>query len=237
VEEAGKLLVVDDEAELRALLARYLGGRGYRVREAADTTAMDRLLEREHFDVLVLDLMLPGEDGLAACRRLRANGDAIPILMLTARGDPVDRIIGLETGADDYLPKPFEPRELLARIQSLIRRQRLLGAQAHRQPEVEVRIGRYRLDGDRRQLLDGEQLIPLAAGEFDLLQALAANRGRALGRDRLVSLADGPGAAINDRSIDVRILRLRRAIEDDPANPRHLLTVRGKGYMLAAEPK
>ncbi|QDF99108.1 two-component system response regulator OmpR [Azoarcus sp. DD4] len=235
MEDAGKLLVVDDEAELRALLARYLGSRGYTVRQAADAGEMDRLLAREHFDVLILDLMLPGEDGLSACRRLRTAGDAVPILMLTARGDPIDRIIELESGADDYLPKPFEPRELLARIEAMIRRQRLLGAQIRRHADASVTIGRFRLDTGRRRLLDGDAVIALAAGEFDLLAALAANRGRPLGRDRLVQLADGPGATINDRSIDVRILRLRRAIEDDPAQPRLLLTVRGKGYMLAAD--
>lgn len=235
MEDAGKLLVVDDEAELRALLARYLGSRGYTVRQAADTGEMNRLLAREHFDVLILDLMLPGEDGLSACRRLRAAGDAVPILMLTARGDPIDRIIGLESGADDYLPKPFEPRELLARVEAMIRRQRLLGAQVRRHADAPVAIGRFRLDAERRRLLDGNTVVPLAAGEFDLLAALAANRGRPLGRDRLVQLADGPGASINDRSIDVRILRLRRAIEDDPAQPRLLLTVRGKGYMLAPD--
>ncbi|WP_249115716.1 response regulator [Azoarcus sp. L1K30] len=232
-EDAGKLLVVDDEAELRALLSRYLGGRGYRVRQAENTAEMDRLLTREHFDVLILDLMLPGESGLAACRRLRGAGETVPILMLTAHGDPVDRIIGLESGADDYLPKPFEPRELLARIEALIRRQRMLGAQHHQRPEHTVHIGRFTLDAERRELRDGEHTVCLASGEFALLQVLAANRGRALGRERLIRLADGPDAEINDRSIDVRILRLRRLIEDQPSAPRHLVTVRGTGYMLS----
>ncbi|MDY0012919.1 MAG: response regulator [Rhodocyclaceae bacterium] len=228
----GRILVVDDEAELRGLLARYLGSRGYRVRQAGDGGELERLLSRESFDVLVLDLMLPGEDGLAICRRLRGAGETIPILMLTARSEPIDRIVGLEMGADDYLPKPFEPRELLARIEALLRRQRILGAHLHAHPEPIQRFGPFELDGGARRLRrDGADIL-LSTAEFDLLRTLAANADRPLSREKLIELAHGSTAGLTDRAIDVQILRLRRLVEPDPANPRFILTVRGKGYVL-----
>jgi two-component system phosphate regulon response regulator OmpR len=232
-EDKGRILVVDDEAELAALVSRYLGGRGYRVRHCPGAAEADRLLARERFDLMVLDLMMPGEDGLSFCARLRAQGAGIPILMLTARGEAIDRIVGLEMGADDYLPKPFEPRELLARIEALLRRQRLLGAQVHARPAADPCFGPFRLELAGRRLLRAGEPVMLSSGEFELLRALAANAGRALSRERLIELAHGADSDISERAVDVQILRLRRLIEDDPAAPRHILTVRGKGYMLA----
>ncbi|WP_230970513.1 response regulator [Nitrogeniibacter aestuarii] len=234
-EDKARILVVDDEAELGALLSRYLGTRGYQVRHCLSTAEADRLLGRERFDLMVLDLMLPGEDGLSFCARLRARGETIPVLMLTARGDAIDRIVGLEMGADDYLPKPFEPRELLARLEAMLRRQRMLGAQIHTRPPADLRFGPFRLDTVTRRVLRDDAPVDISSGEFELLRALAANAGRALSRDRLIELVHGGGRELTERAIDVQILRLRRVLEDDPAQPRLILTVRGKGYMLAAE--
>jgi two-component system phosphate regulon response regulator OmpR len=232
----GRILIADDEADLRALLQRYLGDQGLVVRTVEDARPVERLLARERFDVLVLDVMMPGEDGLALCRRLRAQGETIPILMLTARGDPIDRIVGLEMGADDYLPKPFTPRELLARIQALIRRQRVLGA--HAGPAADagtVRFGAYALHLSQRRLeRDGED-VPLSTVEFKLLQALAQHPNRPLGRDRLMVLAHGHDHAATDRSIDVQVMRLRKLIEADPAQPRHIQTVWGQGYVFVPD--
>lgn len=225
-----KILLLDDEAELRALLQRYLGGNGLVVRAVSDAAQLDRLLAREPFDLLVLDLMMPGEDGLSVLRRLRARGETLPVLMLTARGDPVDRIVGLEMGADDYLPKPFDPRELLARIQSLLRRQAMLGAPRAEQRGGCIGFGPYQLDLDARTLSRGGALMELSTGEFALLAALATHPGRALGRERLLELAHGRDHEATLRSVDIRILRLRRLIEDDPALPRYIRTVWGIGY-------
>ena len=242
-----KILVADDEPDLRALLQRYLGDQGYSVRTVDGAGPLCMLLQRERFDVLVLDVMMPGEDGLSICRRLRAQGETIPILMLTARGDPVDRIVGLEMGADDYLPKPFNPRELLARIQALVRRQRLLGA--HTGPQGMGVDGRLAFGGfvllpaerrlERTGEADGEkggesagEDVPLTTSEFALLLALAQNPRRPLGRDRLMALAYGPDHTATDRSIDVQIMRLRKLIEADPARPRHIRTVWGVGYVF-----
>ena len=207
-EALGRILVVDDEHDLRALLQRYLSDQGYAVRTLDGGQRLEHLLGRERFDVLVLDVMMPGEDGLSLCRRLRAQGETIPIVMLTARGDPLDRIIGLEMGADDYLPKPFNPRELQARIEALIRRQRMLGA--HSGP----------LPGDGR----------IGFGPFSL--HLGERRLSRDGRDRLIELSRGRDHEASDRSIDVQIMRLRRAIEDDPAQPRYIRTVWGLGYVF-----
>ncbi|MES2609239.1 MAG: two-component system response regulator OmpR [Pseudomonadota bacterium] len=234
-EALARILVADDEPDLRALLQRYLSDQGYAVRTVAGAGPLDALLARERFDVLVLDVMMPGEDGLSICRRLRAQGETIPILMLTARGDPVDRIIGLEMGADDYLPKPFNPRELLARLQAMVRRQRMLGA--HTGPlqagaGASVRFGAFELFLQERRLARDGQHVPLTSGEFALLQALAQQPRRPLGRDRLMALAYGPDHEATDRSIDVQVMRLRRLIEADPAQPRHIRTVWGVGYVF-----
>ena len=231
-----KILVADDEPDLRALLQRYLSDQGYTVRTVDGAGPLDVLLQRERFDVLVLDVMMPGEDGLAICRRLRAQGETIPILMLTARGDPVDRIVGLEMGADDYLPKPFNPRELLARIQAMVRRQRLLGA--HTGPQAvlsRLAFGDFVLWPAERRLERRGEDMPLTTGEFALLLALAQNPHRPLGRDRLLALAYGPDHAATDRSIDVQIMRLRKLIEADPAQPRHIRTVWGVGYVFVPD--
>jgi len=237
-----RILVADDEADLRALLQRYLSDQGYAVRTVEGGAPLDKLLARERFDVLVLDVMMPGEDGLSICRRLRAQCETIPIVMLTARGEPLDRIIGLEMGADDYLPKPFNPRELLARIQALVRRQRMLGAHTGPLPDGgQIAFGEFTLHlGERRleRRLDGAaQEVPLTTGEFTLLQALAQHPNRPLGRDRLIELARGRDHEATDRSIDVQVMRLRRLIEADPAQPRHIQTVWGVGYVFVPEGK
>jgi two-component system, OmpR family, phosphate regulon response regulator OmpR len=237
-EALGRILIADDEADLRALLQRYLGDQGYAVRTVDSAAPLDKLLARERFDVLVLDVMMPGEDGLAACRRLRAQGETIPIVMLTARGDPVDRIIGLEMGADDYLPKPFNPRELLARIQALMRRQRMLGAHGGPLPEQRrIVFGEFTLLLDERRLERAGTEVALSSGEFRLLQALAQHPNRPLGRDRLIELARGRDHEATDRSIDVQVMRLRKLIETDPAQPRHIRTVWGVGYVFVPEAK
>jgi len=237
-EALARILVADDEADLRALLQRYLTDQGYAVRTVDSAAPLDKLLARERFDVLVLDVMMPGEDGLSICRRLRAQGETIPIVMLTARGDPLDRIIGLEMGADDYLPKPFNPRELLARIQALVRRQRMLGAHAGSSApgaDSVLRFGAYTLSLGERRLQRGGEDVPLTTGEFSLLQALALNPNRPLGRDRLIELARGRDHEATDRSIDVQVMRLRRLIEADPAKPRHIQTVWGVGYVFVPD--
>ncbi|MEP6720030.1 MAG: two-component system response regulator OmpR [Variovorax sp.] len=228
-----RILIADDEADLRQLLQRYLGDQGYAVRTVESAAPLDKLLARERFDVLVLDVMMPGEDGLAVCRRLRAQGETIPIVMLTARGDPVDRIVGLEMGADDYLPKPFNPRELLARIQALVRRQRMLGV--HSGPALEqdsLAFGTFVLYPGERRLARGGIDVALTTGEFTLLLALARHPNRPLGRDRLIELARGREHEATDRSIDVQVMRLRKLIEVDPSRPRHIQTVWGVGYVF-----
>lgn len=230
-----RILILDDEPELRALLQRYLGSQGFAVRPVEDAAQLDRLLAREPFDALVLDLMMPGEDGLSICQRLRAAGETLPILMLTARGEAIDRIIGLEMGADDYLPKPFEPRELAARLNALLRRQELARRGVAHAGSGLVRFGPWLLDLERCRLLrDGAQ-VELTSGEFALLRTLAANPGRTLGRARLLELAYGPGHGNSERSVDVQMLRLRRLIEADPAAPRYLRTVWGAGYVFIGD--
>jgi two-component system OmpR family response regulator len=229
------VLIVDDDAEIRDLLVRYLGRHGFRVDGAADGRAMHRLLKDGRFDLVVLDLMLPGEDGLSLCRRLRAETD-LPVIMLTAVGEEIDRIVGLEMGADDYLAKPFNPRELLARIRAVLRRSRIAPpVDDSRRPAVLTFAG-WRLDPARRELHapDGA-LVPLTGGEFDLLQALALRPNRVLSRDQLLDLSRDRGAQLFDRSIDVQLSRLRRKIETDPKDPKLIKTVRGGGYVLSAE--
>nr|WP_297350343.1 two-component system response regulator OmpR [uncultured Caldimonas sp.] len=227
-----RILIADDEAELRALLQRYFTEQGMAVRVVQNAAAAERLLARERFDVLVLDVMMPGEDGLALCRRLRAAGETVPILMLTARGDPIDRVVGLEMGADDYLPKPFNPRELLARVQAMVRRQRMLGAHGGPLGDAPFAFGRYTLHAARRVLEKDGQPLALTSGEFALLQAFVSHANRPLGRDRLIELARGRDHEATDRSIDVQVMRLRRLIEDAPASPRHIRTVWGVGYVF-----
>lgn len=229
------LLVVDDDREIRDLLARFLAKHGYRVTTARSGPDMRAELERGRFDLVILDLMLPGEDGLSLCRWLRATSD-LPIVMLTAMGEETDRIVGLEMGADDYVPKPFNPRELLARIKAVLRR---TGARAGAASEGNLPPGRhlsfegFRLDLGKRELTapDGA-LVQLSAGEFDLLVAFAEHPQRVLSRDQLLDLARGRSAVPFDRSIDVQVSRLRRKIEADPQEPLLIKTVRGGGYQF-----
>jgi two-component system OmpR family response regulator len=229
------LLVVDDDREIRQLVTRFLERHGYRVSTADGGAAMDRALEGGAFDLVILDLMLPGEDGLSLCRRLRQRS-AVPVIMLTALGDEADRIVGLEMGADDYLPKPFNPRELLARIRAVLRRSRqpetrAAGANA---PGV-FRFAGWSLDSTRRELRDPDGvLVTLTAGEYGLLLALVERPQHVLSRDQLLDLTRGREAGPFDRSVDVQLGRLRRKVEVDPKSPELIKTVRGGGYVLAA---
>lgn len=230
-----KILVVDDDARLRELLQRYLAEQGFTVRGVPDAREMDKWLARDAVDLLVLDLMLPGEDGLAICRRLRAAGNAIPIVMLTARGDEVDRIIGLEMGADDYLPKPFNPRELLARIQAVLRRRPPTVPGAPSPDGEPVPFGEFLFDPVTRRLSRAGEALPLTSGEFSLLKVFVDHARQPLSRDRLLQLARGREPEAFDRSIDVTVSRLRRIIEKDPAHPRHIQTVWGFGYVFVPD--
>ncbi|MGA8007797.1 MAG: two-component system response regulator OmpR [Thiomonas sp.] len=235
-EKPKKLMVVDDDARIRDLLRRYLSQEGYEVFVAEDSKAMSRIMVKERFDLIVLDLMLPGEDGLSICKRLRASKDQTPIIMLTAKGEDVDRIIGLEVGADDYLPKPFNPRELLARISAVLRRQpspELPGAPS-REDETVV-FGPFSLDLARRELSKNGDVISLTTGEFAMLKALVRHPRQPLSRDRLAELARGRDYEAFDRSLDVAISRLRKIIETDAAHPRYIQTVWGVGYVFVPD--
>ncbi len=231
-----RILIADDEAELRGLLQRYLTEQGLSVRAVPDAAQAAQLLARERFDVLVLDLMMPGEDGLSLCRRLRAQGETIPILMLTARGELVDRVLGLEIGADDYITKPFEPRELLARLQAMVRRQQQLGAHLGPAGEEPLQFGDFTLHPTQRRLLRQGAEVDISTVEFNLLRALASQPNRPLGREKLLVMAHGDDHGVSDRSLDVQVMRLRRLIEADPSAPRHIQTVWGLGYVFIPEP-
>ena len=232
--DAPHILIVDDDREIRDLLSRFLKKHGYRVSTAEDGRAMQQQIEQGRFDLLVLDLMLPGEDGLSLCRRLRAESQ-VPVIMLTALGEETDRIVGLEMGADDYLAKPFNPRELLARIKAVMRRTGRAPRPSEAAPATQLRFEGWCLDVGRRELRapDGA-LVDLTAGEFDLLVCLAEHPQRVLNRDQLLDLTRGRDAAPFDRSIDIQISRLRRKLEDDPKQPRIVKTVRGGGYVFSA---
>jgi two-component system, OmpR family, phosphate regulon response regulator OmpR len=234
-QETSKILVVDDDMRLRSLLERYLVEQGYQVRSAANAEQMDRLLERENFHLLVLDLMLPGEDGLSICRRLRQQSNPIPIVMLTAKGDEVDRIIGLELGADDYLPKPFNPRELLARIKAVMRRQAPKVPGAPAQEEESVCFGEFSLNLATREMFRGDESIALTSGEFAVLKVLVNHPREPLSRDKLMNLARGRDYSALERSIDVQVSRLRRLIEKDATSPRYIQTVWGLGYVFVPD--
>jgi two-component system phosphate regulon response regulator OmpR len=234
-----RIWVVDDDPELRTMLASYLGEQGYRVRTLADGEQLLARLEGrlggERPDLLVLDLMLPGSDGLSLLRRLRDGGDDLPVLLLSARADGVDRIIGLEQGADDYLAKPFLPRELTARIEAVLRRHRP-GPPGAPEPGAEPLIfGDCRLDRQRRLLERSGAPLPITSGEYALLAAFAAHPHRPLSRERLIALARGPDSATDGRSMDVQVSRLRRLIEPDPSRPRYLQTVWGYGYVFVPD--
>lgn len=236
-QETTKILVVDDDMRLRSLLERYLTEQSFIVRSAANSEQMDRLLDRENFHLIVLDLMLPGEDGLSICRRIRQNGSEIPIVMLTAKGDEVDRIIGLEIGADDYLAKPFNPRELLARIRAILRRQSKEVPGAPKLEEEVVEFGDFKLNMATREMHHGEQVLPLTSGEFAVLKTLISNARQPLSRDKLMNLARGRDYSALERSIDVQVSRLRKMIEEDHTKPRYIQTVWGVGYVFIPDGK
>ena len=223
---AQRILLIEDDSRLAAMVAEYLGEAGYRVSVAPAGGAGMQMLEREPYDALVLDLSLPDIDGLELCRRLRARHD-LPVLMLTARGDAADRIVGLELGADDYLPKPFEPRELLARLRAILRRNRTPGRK-----DI-LRFGGLEIDRDARVVrVDGIEKS-VTSYQFALLNALAEHAGRVLSREALMDRVKGEPLEAFDRSIDVHVSRLRAAVEDDPRRPRRIITVRGAGYVFA----
>jgi two-component system OmpR family response regulator len=227
------LLVVEDDRETRDLVARYLAGRGFRVTTVRNGGEMRQALETGNFSLMLLDLMLPGEDGLAICRKLRAAKSPIPIIMLTALGEEADRIVGLESGADDYLPKPFSPRELVARINAVLRRSDVAAAP---EPEDRLSFAGFMLEPERRRLLDSHGTeIELTAGEYDLLLVLARRPRRVLNRDQLLDLTKGREASPFDRSIDVQISRLRRKLQGASEGAEIIKTVRFGGYVFAAE--
>ncbi|HQR21223.1 MAG TPA: response regulator transcription factor [Burkholderiaceae bacterium] len=222
-----RLLMIDDDARLAAMVRDYLGASGFVVDVAGNVASGVAAVRERAADLLILDLMLPDGDGLDLCRRLRAEGVAMPILMLTAKGDPIERVIGLEIGADDYLPKPFEPRELLARVKALLRRtQGVPAAEA-------LRFGRLEIDRAARVVRIDGQARALTSHQFELLVALAERAGRVLTREQLMDLVRGEALEAFDRSVDVHIARIRAAIEDDPRHPKRIITVRGAGYVFA----
>jgi len=235
MQPAAHILIVDDHREMRELVSRALAKDGFRVSTAADGRTMRKVLADSRIDLILLDLMLPGEDGLSLCKSLRAESD-IPIIMLTAKGDEIDRVVGLELGADDYLPKPFGSRELIARIKAVLRRGRREAAGAQRA----TRPKRYHFDhwildtGARELIRDDGVTLALSTGEYDLLFALVERPQRVLNREQLLDLARGRSAAAFDRSIDTQVSRLRKKIEADPSDPKIIKTVWGGGYVLTS---
>jgi len=227
-----RLLVVDDEPELRKLLRDYLSKEGYQVKAVEDGAALDRYLADHEVDLVILDLMLPGEDGLSIGRRLRQQKN-LPIIILSARGEELDRIVGLEMGADDYLTKPFNPRELLARIRSVLRRCNEVKQTLSTDKNLILEFGPYQLDVQQHKLIKGHQDIPLTTGEFTLLRIFLEHPNRVLTRDKLLEMTKGYDHSPMDRSIDVCVGRLRRKIEFDPSEPDYLRTIWGAGYMFS----
>ncbi len=230
-----QVLLIDDDAALRDLLRTFFQQRGIEISVLHDATTLERRLDRERPSVIVLDLMLPGVDGLTVLKQLRANGDPIPVIMLTARADGVDRVIGLELGADDYLGKPFMPQELLARIHAVLRRQLPSngnGARAVAERREALRFGPFRLDFATRTLYRDTEALKLTGGEYALLEVFATHPMETLSRGRLLDMLHGPYSNLTERGIDVPVWRLRRLLEDDPAQPRYVQTMRGIGYMF-----
>ena len=224
-----RILMIEDDARLASMVAADLGRNALEVRVAATAEEGLARLAREPFDLVLLDLMLPDADGLDVCRRIRAAGSAIPVIMLTAKGDPTDRVVGLELGADDYVGKPFDPRELLARIRAVLRRPAVPSGSAPRS----LGFGRLEVDADARVArVDGVER-PMTAHQFNILLAMAERAGRVLSREQLMEAVKGEALEAFDRSIDVHVARIRAAIEDDPKSPRRILTVRGAGYVFA----
>ena len=229
VEERARLLVVDDDPELRELITAYLTKQGYRITAVADGVEMDAVLLAVDIDLVILDLMLPGEDGLSIAKRLKQDANT-PIIIVSAQGEDVDRIVGLEIGADDYIAKPFNPRELLARVRAVMRRAHGKGTDSGA-----VAFGEYRLDLNAQRLSKGGEPVALTSGELDLLTILVRHPNRVLDRDRILDLLTGAERSPFDRSIDVRITRLRSKIEPNPGSPRYIRTVWGKGYMFCPD--
>ncbi len=232
-----RIWVVDDDPELRQLLATYLGEQGYEVRCMGDGAQLMARLEGQRPDLLVLDLMLPGDDGLTLLRRLRDGADDLPVLMLTARADAVDRIIGLEQGADDYLAKPFLPRELTARIEAVLRRRGTLPGGLPQPDGARIAFSDLEVDLAARTLERHGEALTITGGEFALLAAFVQHPHRPLSRERLIELARGPGSDTDSRSMDVQVSRLRRLIEPEPARPRYVQTVWGYGYVFVPDGK
>ena len=233
---ADKILIVDDDARIRDLLRRYLAQEGFDVILAEDGKALSRIMLRDSVDLIVLDLMMPGEDGLSICRRLRAANDRTPIIMLTAKGEDVDRIVGLEVGADDYLSKPFNPRELLARIHAVLRRRpatEVPGAPS--QDQEVITFGNFSFDLGLRSLHKNGEELPLTTGEFAMLKTLVRHPRQPLSREKLAQLARGREFEPFDRSLDVQVSRLRKLIEVDAAVPRYIQTVWGVGYVFVPD--
>jgi len=232
-DDSAKLLVVDDDPEILELIQAYLSKQGFSVACVTDGEAMTQYLERESADLIILDLMLPGEHGLSLAKRLKQAGD-IPIIIVSAQGDDVDRIVGLEVGADDYIGKPFNPRELLARVRAVLRRSSRSGGALDSGEDV-VAFGPFVLDLESHQLLRSGEQVPLTSGEFDLLAILAEHPNKVLHRDRILDLLTGAERSPFDRSIDVRVTRLRSKIEPDASNPVYIKTIWGKGYMFCPD--
>ena len=228
------ILVVDDHREIRDALTKYLQKNGLRAESAANTREMDKAMAVGAFDLIILDVMMPGEDGLSACRRIRAETD-IPVLMLTALGEETDRIVGLELGADDYIAKPFNPREVLARIRAILRRTEKSERPAGDLEGRRLTFGPWTLDVDRRRLIQGDTEEDLTTNEFRLLTVLLERPHRVLSREQLMDLTQGRDAGPFDRAIDNQVSRLRRKIETDPSRPEYLTTVRGGGYCLSTD--
>ena len=232
---APKILIVDDDVRLRDLLSRYLTEQGFQVTAIADSSQLDRKLQRDPPHLVVLDLMLPGEDGLSVCRRLRGAGETVPIIMLTAKGEEVDRIVGLEMGADDYLPKPFNPRELVARIHAVLRRHGERPTPGAPTTEGRVAFGGHVLDLAARTLERHGDVQTLTTGEFSLIKVFVQYPRQPLAREKLMLLARGRDHEVFDRAIDVQVSRLRKLVEPDPAAPRYIQTVWGFGYVYVPE--
>lgn len=235
------ILVVDDDPQIGDLIKDYLEQHGYRVSTALNGQEMQRIMLRVKIDIVILDLMLPGEDGLSLCRKLRESTDVM-IIMLSAMGEEPDRVVGLEVGADDYMAKPFGPRELLARIKSLIRRSTEMasdGAKSRRLAELpDIHFKNWTLDRNRRRLLSPDEVtVPLSSGEYELLLAFLENPRRTLNRDQLLDLTRGRESGPFDRTIDVQVARLRKKIEKNPKDPKLIITMRGDGYQFDAEVK
>ena len=239
-----RILIVDDDQRHRDLVVRYLGEQGFEARAVADAAGMDKQLARERYDLVVLDLMLPGEDGLAICRRLRGNemrdkaapGSSPAIIMLTAKGDDVDRIVGLEMGADDYLPKPFNPRELVARVNAVLRRRQPAGPPGAPAADTEIhKFGAFEFNLATRSLAKSGKPVALTTGEFSVLKVLVQHPRTPLSRDKLMELARGREYGVFDRSIDVQISRLRKIVEDDHSHPRYIQTIWGFGYVFVPD--